>query len=1060
MINPLITLKEQVHTNIATQESVGKNKRLLDRKRTKNHIIRKGLVLFEKKFPDAFSEMPQLINFKEGWPTFVQQLCELFGSQNSVIIAHNAIAKVIDDGTKQKLWLVAISTHFMQLKRERPFKGEKWFTHVNTIQKFEKKWLNDLQYTKVNDEKERLVNCLISAVCHSGLNEVHHINALLTALQNKKPLKRINHSIYIELIIIPSTFNGRFPFSTNVHLSGGDDEAILVNRFFPTSMTLMFIYRYLNRRQSNDKLSRVNAWKRIQIEVKNVTGIEMSRKGFCEAGIGLSETKPNVSIPEALVEFCTKRNMSYSIPADNWQTLLSTYQVQSEYSSPTLDSVNVTKNQNQNNYSTSFGLIADLKEALRIDDNGRVRTALTALNAVKNCFDLSDHTNPLNEHILVGWLMQLLEQKKTTSTLTRYFSAIGALWISEASNINVDSTTDYFDSSYVGMLEMAKSNYDHQYKANLLARIHQFAVIKYGLSPITNKSLNSVRSIPHVRASYLSGSAFTALIQSIDISDSINSSEKELITIIFIVAFRTGMRLGEILKLKIADFEWSAQGWLFLRDNEYDHNKSNASRRKIPLLCLLTTDELQQFKQFIINRGIPKKRQHCGNRLLFSTVLFSTTAVKQSSVSILFSQLIKQITEINLFVFHSFRHTALSRLQLIIHYNDFNLRENLGELCNELIPYSDQQIDDITKMICGHAKRGKYWALCTFAGHRSPQITFNNYLHFNDLLTFCALDMNQQQMTKEQLWSISGLSRKLIKDLFKEQNKNINGTIAVNNIMTLLLKKIRNKNYCLMYKPTTVKNRAKITQKKATSTELFHDFRQVYELLHSAEKGESLAMLLWLYNITQKQINEWIDRATIINNITTKRNISRNISTYRSKGLIATLPKSRKDAEDVSTLVDALRNKLKALSVDEQHKKLTQMAKIVLCRTHTSNSAIIFRHPTYLSEFLGFFSCFPKRRWCIKINCNNKDDLTQWKKALPGYPNINNYRSIVNREFAQDKRNPNGQVILHLLSASDNKVLKNNNWQTYSTNIIKFSINIIAIIWLDKEKLNQLIDLA
>lgn len=43
----------------------------------------------------------------------------------------------------------------------------------------------------------------------------------------------------------------------------------------------------------------------------------------------------------------------------------------------------------------------------------------------------------------------------------------------------------------------------------------------------------------------------------------------------------------------------SKEGWLFVLDNKYDNNKSNASRRKVPLLCLLTNDELDIFRAFI-----------------------------------------------------------------------------------------------------------------------------------------------------------------------------------------------------------------------------------------------------------------------------------------------------------------------------------------------------------------------------------------------------------------------------------------------------------------------------
>ena len=1060
MNNPIILLKEKVNTPIMTEESVGKIKRETTRKRNKNKLIKKGLILFEKHFPQIFLPEPELTSFNEKWPIFVKALCAYLSSQNDVVIAHNAIAKAIDEGNKAQLWEVAISTHLIQIKRERPFKSSTWFKHVKILHHFEKTWLNDIYSLNNIDEQDLLINCLISAVCHSGLNEVHHIEALLNTLQDKKPLKLKQHLIYLDLMLNPADFKQKFPFSTNYYPDKTEDAVpVLINRFFPSSITLGFINHYLKKRKNKQKLTTSLAWKIIIKQVKQLTGEEISKRNFCQAGIGISETKPNVNLPEALVEYTTKRNMSYSLPPKNWQTIGCTYQTQQveKFPTPATSNITTSRHQKSSHKKCSFGLIDDLKKAVKEKNKDRVRSPNTALKAVNQCFDLSDPTKPLHEKILVSWMVMLLEKKKTTSTLTRYFSAIGALWISYTSAIDVNNTPESFDALYTGMLELTCSNKDHDYKAKLLIRVHNFAVRLFGLPPVIDFSFSTNRSIPHVRASFVPESAFASLIQSIALCEYLNSTEHELLTIIFILAYRTGMRLGEILKLKVSDIEWSAQCWIFIRDNEYDHNKSNASRRKIPLICLLTPNELDLFKEFIKNAAIPQKRKKMASTLLFSTTLNSNVSLKKSPISLLFNQLITKITELDLFVFHSFRHTTLSRLQLIIHYQEFKLNKNLESLKTELLPYSDQQISKISMAISGHSTRGKYWSLCSFSGHRSPQITFNSYLHFCDLLTHFSLDMNQQLFTTEQIWHITKLSRNELNTLC---SKNNTGTIKINQIMPLLLQKISNMPYCHVITLPEIKQPKSINDSLPAKKDHSKKFMIVYDILHSIELGENIDLYMWSYNINQDQINKWQQKAEIINKITTHKNCSKNISNNRKQGLIATLPKNPADVEEMTKLVDFLRNKLKNIQKTEREMLFLKICEIVLCGTNMSCSAIVFRDHEHLKDFLVFFSFFPKNRWFIRINCSDKKILTRWKKALRDAKNISGVQVNIKTNFTHDARNPIGNVELYLLSHSSEVVSKKNNWQKYSTNIIKFTINIIAIIWLDEEQLEQLIELA
>jgi hypothetical protein len=169
--------------------------------------------------------------------------------------------------------------------------------------------------------------------------------------------------------------------------------------------------------------------------------------------------------------------------------------------------------------------------------------------------------------------------------------------------------------------------------------------------------------------------------------------------------------------------------------------------------------------------------------------------------------------------------------------------------------------------------------------------------------------------------------------------------------------------------------------------------------------------------------------------------------------LITALSKNNLDVAEITKLVNFIRFRLDKVSKkDKKNKKeeltaFSKIIKIVICRTTTSNSGILFRHYSHLMFFLAFMSIFPRNRWYIQINAKNKQDIAQWKKAGKGC-HLN-----IDTTFTQDKRNVNGQAFVHFLSNSSPKVCKDNQWKKYSSNIIKFTINILAIILMDKEHL-------
>ena len=327
-MNPLITLKEEVYTQVISEDSVGSNKRRINRINEDRKAIRKGMIIFEKLFPKAFLPSPYLVDFETQWEKFFLLLTNELPGKKSLVVAHNRITKAIDLGTKKGLWSVSIPTQITLLKREKPFKNQKWFQHAKILQEFESHWLSSLN--KTDDSYELLIRCIYSALFHSG-----------------------------------------FPFSTNNII---DKKEVLTSRFYPTTITLAFIYKYFNNNKQNKIIEPQEFWKVIINKIKVFSGVKLSERQICHAAVSISEIKPNVSCPEAIIEYMTKRNMSYSLPCDNWDKIgenQAYIQLESITSFKSLIGDHRTKEIKAQPVKSTFGLIADLRNALATHKNNK-----------------------------------------------------------------------------------------------------------------------------------------------------------------------------------------------------------------------------------------------------------------------------------------------------------------------------------------------------------------------------------------------------------------------------------------------------------------------------------------------------------------------------------------------------------------------------------------------------------------------------------------------------------------------------------------------------------------
>ncbi len=285
-----------------------------------------------------------------------------------------------------------------------------------------------------------------------------------------------------------------------------------------------------------------------------------------------------------------------------------------------------------------------------------------------------------------------------------------------------------------------------------------------------------------VNANMISPRIYHAIKEYLVNSD-LDYEQKNLCLVVLSLAYRTGLRIKELIGVKVGDVadiyvdEYGKrieQPQIWLRPNRYRRLKSSSASRLIPINCLLKKDELEQFTQLYRQQKRLKRRY-----------LFSQGSGDQPLPSVVFSNLMKLIWDRLLgehdFTFHSFRHTAISQLALVL---------SKSPLAQVMTDYDNEQCEKVIKGVLGyHKEQGSWFGLASFAGHLTCDTTFEHYIHTAHLLAGERLSNACLELPITVLELITDLDYSAIYRQDKTAYDATTKTVQLNKIRPYFLKK-------------------------------------------------------------------------------------------------------------------------------------------------------------------------------------------------------------------------------------------------------------------------------
>ncbi|WP_350996485.1 site-specific integrase [Shewanella sp. TB7-MNA-CIBAN-0143] len=995
---------------------MGRELRLANRQKEDEHTLRAAMDIFRRHLPEILEEPPSTDNFNIKWPIIDAEMAKELKSETAYRRAYSFICNKIEEGNRQGIWSIVTPPAYITLRRQRPLRTESWHNRTNQIANIAQQWQQRLLYPNPTPN-QLFAQCLICGLLYGGLNRPALWPALAKTLIDAKPFQGNREFAWLTLQI-----NAQDVTTTNYYRNENgqsEPQAISEVHYVPDPISMGLLRRFL--------LIRTNEW---QVPkniddchnlIEQELGTTLSITALHHGAISITEHLPGINLPQVLLEYAIGRSPSASLPSPYLQRLFCPdIHECSEMQYNHFNSIFLL-NQVSNWEKTPFArskrpfLLHKLKEIFHHDAARPVgkREIINQLNSI-NSPDLT-----LSEQVLLQWLLtHLTERDNAVSTAKAYLDSIGQEWIASTLLLPLDAYHgEEFCELYQSILNRPKSQKAREYKAGRLEDMHRFAVSRFHFEPLPNSLIESDRSIPHVSASVVDEPLFAALLIQVDQFIDIDDLQRRMLKSFLIMAYRTGLRPGEIAKLRLKDIEPSSIGWIFVRENCHGHNKTDAALRKVPLFILLTPEEHPTLTNYIGERRLLASTN---SELIFHKQGNPRDPIDTKHLSLMVKKVLHDLSGGLYYRLYHLRHSALSRLQLLLHHDLTTLP---AQLERTMLPYSAAQQVDILHLIAGKRRgRDRYMALAVFAGHSSPEITLSTYLHFTDLLLGCHLATNQQSISLADSRYFLGISTSKSTILIKQ------ATITPARLRSYVLKRIGE------FQSTIKQSRIAKSISLPALQESSH-YLQSGAVLARYQSGHDYRDIAWFYGLKDSQVQRWYQSACQLRELITLKLTSRLFPKSRAHMIMPAEPNYIDEKQDVAKILAACQ----AMRKDPiQFKELKWAIKYSLLHCNSSRSGIRFSDPLFFNKFMAVVSqLLPWKRWRLKLHYPKGKMLSEWKCHDKLQINVKVLRKI--QQF------PDGLGILLLRHTNEKKRIAQ-GLEHYSSHSLRYVFHRLAII--------------
>jgi integrase len=674
--------------------------------------------------------------------------------QHCVLKRTNYFIDVLAEGKNKLGWELTVPAKSIVLpkaeNRARPIMME----NIHKFRSLEKEFASDLESFH-KDLNHRYGQILLSAIMYGGINHCGWADAFVRALKHGNIYKHGN-MVWLDL------WDKEIP-QHDLEKWNLQRSAEEYRRWIADPVTKLLLAReYKNNYQNNfsEKLSLKHFFHKYISPLAERAGLTLKNP---KELMSMATARANICVPPFIAAYNENKSISSSLPDPAFMRLLTG----NHYPSPIQLQKRKSKSQfNAGSSSRSVEhqqkLIKKLRTLIRDNfnsSNNKIRGLLANFK--------DQHIHEMNSActFLVEWAIQLLDERisihenrqrkpEKASTVFGYIGSIYWEILSVAEDLDI---TELDEEEFEAFLQTLThritgiKDYDNleisNSAINSIERMNQFLgflhvfydVPKFKIE-LDSKNV-SIKQPNVVRANLVTFQEFVRLKQRFHWTQlqRLERPRIDSIAVIWaILAFRTGMRIGEIEGLLICDFQGTDKSETLVRRNEFRVLKSDSSKRRIPLHWFVPADELVLLKKWVDMR----KNEHGSTPYspLFTSKALQYEPVTRNEILPKLSPALKEITGDQTVVFHTLRHSFASWmvLRLAIPYFDSIEESPVFLQADEL---SNCRCQRLRKEILGEESCGKQllFAVAQHLGHSDTETLMASYVHIMDYLSYAYL---------------------------------------------------------------------------------------------------------------------------------------------------------------------------------------------------------------------------------------------------------------------------------------------------------------------------------
>ena len=896
---------------------------------------------------------------------------------------------------------------------------------------------------------------MFSLLMHGRIHSVDVLNAFYVHITTKKQLYRLaDDMVYIPLDVVSKNYGNQI-----IDINGSDEKIISYSKWvFIDDISRLWLVKV--NQLLEDETSKIPSFHSCIRQMGKLTKEKfkldnLEKTDFFSYLNIYWQTLSNVHIDQQLVELLVHHDTHTAISLKDWQAYLGAPQksdtttVKNKYI--TFDRLNKPTQTLQDEVAgiddsvskdkAHKNVLKDIRRAL-MGSRKKIKEQLEALIEI--------HEGS-SEQGLILWMLYLNAINKATSTLLRYLTEVGETFLYGTRD---EEITDYRVHQYEFLYDsiIAKKNtLNIGYTQTVLNSLHQSLKKHLGAPHVHLQRENDPKI---VSSSLISLDLYKHILLSVSNQIALSSYNKSMMKVIFTLLYRTGLRINELLGIRLTDIEYDRDTYsdinLIIRSNSHRTLKSDDGTRRITLSVLLKTGEFKELQAYFIERTRHKKE----GKYLFALEGLSTP-LDRGSVDRVFKEVIG--AHYQHLVLHSFRHNALSNMAVIL-----RCRQKVLDIFTD---YTEDEAQRIKEDLLGkmRIKSGHHWdALMEFAGHADLDTTFSSYIHTVDIISAHLLDQAYMQLPVGVVTKLTNKARRSFNQHNPQALDFETNSVDLTKIREFInreldIKKIDNSK---QYFPTSS------TEDESISVSpIFGKYArwQIEEFLSEIEAGKVVSEAAQHHFVYEDAV-ELYNRALLLAADESGKAHHKLISKYKQPKsghiLIApTLPTIVKEQQ----LVLECFIKLENLYLDQSMKESVQsILSTFYKKTNSSHSDLRFKfnEKQMFYDYLDIaIKILPARYWRINISAYQMKRTTKPKKGELKYQKTMNEKKQLEimKEFKADYRQLSKNITnndfysgysLSVINPKEDEIINStsNEATRASSSLMKYVMHLLLIV--------------